>query len=233
MMDRPTSFAIATPSRGLVHSRTIEAVLANLATADIRGTGWFLTHDLPIPDCDEHVAELALASGAEAVWFIEEDVIPPTGALSASLDLSTEYPVVAIDYPVGDPADSWTCLQRDPVDGTILWCGLGCTLVRREVFETLARPWFSTMFRWVDYHNGAGWQKELAPESNDLRYGHQDIYFGFALREAGFRIGQVPGMTASHAYVAELGRQGTNVGAHKIGIRDHVIKGAWPGPINP
>src|SRR5512147_206250 len=105
-----TSFAVVTPSRGLVQSRTIEAVMTNIEDARRICLGWFLSHDKPIPDCDEAVAEAGLATGADFLWFIEEDVIPPVGALAASFMLMDRFDVAAVDYPVGSVQDAWGCL---------------------------------------------------------------------------------------------------------------------------
>ncbi len=223
-----TSYAVVTPSRGLVHSRTIEAVLANVAAAaghDYRG--WYLTHDLPIPRCDERAAELGLASGADALWWVEEDVVPPPGALAASLALlGPGVGAVAVDYPVGAAADAWGCIVRDPA-GEVLWCGLGCTLVDRAAFERLPRPWFRTDWRWV--RRGAGWEAVAVTAPDARRFGQQDIYFCHELRRAGLRVVEVPAMLAGHALVERYGDRGTNVGYHTVSVRTAVDR-EYPGP---
>ncbi|HUV09937.1 MAG TPA: hypothetical protein VMX12_03095 [Acidimicrobiia bacterium] len=216
-------YAVATPSRGTVHSRTIEAVLANVAEVD-GFAGWVFTHDQPIPDCDELAAERALATGADLVWFVEEDVIPPAGALRASIRVLEEFDVAGVDYPVGAPSEAWGCMVRRGDE--ILWCGLGATLVPRYVFERLARPWFSTDTRYLRVRGE--WEPHPARRSNAERYGQQDIYFSMQLRAAGMRIGAVPGMTAGHAKVERYGGQGTNVGWHTISVRERIDR-QYPG----
>jgi hypothetical protein len=220
-----TSFAVVTPSRGLVHSRTIEAVMSNVEDARRVFLGWFLSHDKPIPDCDEAVAEVGLATGADFLWFVEEDVIPPPGSLAASIMLMDRFDVVAVDYPVGAAQDAWGCLVRDR-SGEILWCGLGATLVKREVFERLPRPWFSTKDVYVK--SGTDWLPRPRTDQPERRYGGQDIAFCMELRQAGFRIGQVKGMTAEHARLESLGAQGTNHGCHTISIRTEILR-QYPG----
>lgn len=224
------SYAVLTPSRGLIHSRTVEAVLANIAT--LSGcVGWFVTHDLPIPDAHETLVERGLAADAEYVWLVEEDVIPPLDALTASMRLLFDgYDIAAIDYPVGNPEDCWGCAVKDR-DGDVAWCGTGCTLVPRRVLEALPRPWFSTEYRWVSRNGMYGpWEKQRRSEGNAQTYGHQDIYFCMQAREAGFRIGLVPDQLARHAYVVRTGTAGSNVGTHLVGIRDR-IKHQWPGEL--
>jgi len=221
-----TSFAVVTPSRGLVHSRTIEAVMGNIAAAGQEFRGWFLSHDLPIPDCDERTAELGLATGADAIWFVEEDVIPPTGALAASFRLLAEgFDMVAVDYPVGAAADGWGCLVRDPI-GEILWCGLGATLITRKAFERVPRPWFTTDYTFVK--QGTEWVLIPNNQLPERRYGGQDIAFCMNFRHEGLRIGQVAGMVAGHAKVDAMGAPGTNIGWHTVSIRSEILR-QYPG----
>jgi hypothetical protein len=207
-------YAVATPTRGLLHSRTIEAVIANIEASDHEFCGWFLSHDLPIPDAHERVCEIALASGAEAIWMVEEDMVPPPGALRASLDLPGD--IVALDYPAA--RDLSSIARRN---GKIEWCFLGCTLIRRYVFDRLTRPWFSThmTYRLV---NGdlRPFLDERPPES---RHGQQDIYFTYAAVSAGFRIAEVPGMVCGHAAVDRLGQYGMNEGWHTIHVRTRIL----------
>lgn len=68
--------AVALPTRGLIHSRTIEAVIQAIEHRGIREYTLVLTHDLPIPDSHETVCKQALATGAEFIWLVEEDVVP-------------------------------------------------------------------------------------------------------------------------------------------------------------
>jgi hypothetical protein len=220
------TFAVVTPSRGLIHSRTVEAVLGNIAGR--KGfRGWFVTHDLPIPDCDEQVTELGLASGADVLWFVEEDVIPPPGALAASFAMLAEgHDVAAVDYPVGALDAAWGCLVRDKAKH-ILWAGLGATLIRRRVFEKTPRPWFTTDWRYQ--LDGGTWVAERADGDPAARFGQQDIHFFMSARAAGFRIGQVPGMIAGHALLREPGALGSNHGTHAIDIRTRITT-PYPGP---
>jgi hypothetical protein len=158
-----------------------------------------LTHDLPIPDCHERVTELGLATGADALWFVEEDMIPPPGALLASLEMLPEAPIAAMDYPIGEHHPYENCLPSDP----IYWCGLGCTLISRRVLEALDRPWFRVDGEWI------------------TGYGGQDLSFCRRTKKAGFRIVQVPGV-AGHALLRSWGRFMAQDGRHDIEIRDTI-----------
>ena len=205
-----STFAVVTPSRGLVHSRTVEAVMTAIAEAVAVGhefCGWSLTHDLPIPDCHEKVAEVGLATGAEALWFVEEDVIPPAGALCSLLE--RPEPISIVDYPVGEEP-TVNCAYH--FAGEIHWCGLGCTLIRREVFDQLPRPWFRSdiTFTLKGGQIADLWLDRPKP------YGGQDIYFCWTARQAGIAIGEVPGLLCDHARLRELGASHVNAGQHRI-----------------
>lgn len=208
------SFVVVTPSRGLIHSRTVAAVMANVEQAEAGGhasRGWRLTHDLPIPACHEQVAEAGLATGADALWFVEEDVVPPDGALCALLD--SDQPLAVVDYPVGEHPTQ-NCAYHAP-SGEPLWCGLGCTLIRREVLERLERPWFRTDITYTFRRSGSS--TELIPTAAVKPYGGQDIAFARAAITAGYHIAEVP-LLAAHARLRELGAPATNDGAHRIDL---------------
>lgn len=224
------SVIVLTPSRGTMHSRTTEAVMSNLFSTDIEFVDWVFTHDKPIPDAHEYLAEQAVESGADFAWFIEEDVVPPPDALRRSLELirSGAAHIAAVDYPVGNPQDAWGCTVSDE-NGNVQWCGTGCTLVPTAVLDALPRPWFSTQYEWVSHQGMYGpWIKRERSRDNAKTYGHQDIYFSMQAREHGFRIGKVPGMLAGHAMVLATGSPGSNVGTHTVFVRDRIVH-QWPG----
>lgn len=219
--------ALCLPSRGLIHSRTIDAVLAALAYAAPHAdmVGWFMTHDLPIPDCHETLAERAMAAGAEYVWFVEEDMIPPPDALTRLLDRQRETGagIVTLDYPLGEHPTHSALMRHEADGGSIWWCGLGCTLITRDVFTRLARPWFRSEhpgafvrsgergpWRWQDTPPGA------APHTHE--YGGQDIWLCYQATRSGFTIETIPGLTAGHARLRSWGAQHTNHGAHTVDI---------------
>ena len=208
------SYVVVTPSRGLVHSRTVEAVMSNIANASGHEfRGWTLTHDLPIPDCHETATAQALATGADALWFVEEDNIPPPDTLARSFAALATDPIAALDYPVGE-SPSWACIARDAT-GHIYWCGLGATLIHRRVFEAIERPWFRAMTYAIQ--PGPDGRKQLVDPGIPSEYGGQDIYFFRRALAAGFMIGQVPGV-AGHARLRALGKAQTNQGAHTIEV---------------
>lgn len=208
------SFVVLTPSRGLVHSRMLEAVLSNVEQAVGAGheyRGWRLSHSLPIPASHESVTSAGMASGAEAFWYVEEDNVPPPGALLALMALQT--PVAALDYPVGESPTSGCILHRI---GAPLLVGLGCTLVNRRVFEALERPWFRTDVAYQMRGNA------LVELDHGYEYGGLDVSFSVRVAEAGFALGEVAGMVCGHALLRTWGQQQTNAGFHTIEIRQSI-----------
>ncbi len=217
--------ALCMPSRGLIHSRTVDATLAALARASghMDMVGWFMTHDLPIPDCHETLAQQALAAGAEFVWFVEEDMIPPPDALVRLLDIQrqTGAGIVTIDYPISEQPTQST-VMRKASDGSVFWCGLGCTLITRDVFTRLDRPWFRSKHPGVFIRHGAQddwhWQDNPPHAPNVFEYGGQDIWLCYQALLAGFTIEAVPDVVAGHARLRSWGAKHTNDGAHVVDV---------------
>ena len=197
-------------SRGLVHTRTMESVLANLENLELYpGPHPILfSHDKGIPDAQNDLVERALLTDATHFWFVEEDNTFPPETLFRML--AEQMPVVAVDYPVGAKAYS-TIMEKK---GEIWWCGLGCTLIDREVFADLRYPWFRTDKTWriTDAET-----MELVEENIPNKYGGHDINFGMELRRVGIPIVAVSGLVSGHLEVIKLpDRHDTNKGTIQI-----------------
>jgi hypothetical protein len=212
----PSSVVVCTPSRGLIHSRTIEAVQTALQIADDAAMvlGWLISHDLPIPDAHETLAARGLDSTAEYLWFVEEDMLPPAEALRALLTTARLWGagVVTLDYPVGEQPTR-SAVTWHP-DGSVWWCGLGCTLISRAALARIPRPWFDTSRLHIFTQPGVLTTLDNQP----YPYGGQDVSFCLAARAAGIRIACVPGLRAGHARLRSLGAAQTNHGAHTIDV---------------
>lgn len=211
-----------TPSRGLIHSRTVAAVKAARGYArDMCRAGlWLFSHDAPIPDAHENLAASAFYSDADYVWFVEEDVIPGVAALAVLLDTQqrTGAGVVYMDYPVGEyPRSSSILRQPAQHGGAILYGGLGCTLISRAVFETLPRPWFDCSHEYAlsRAHDG---RYILTRTERACTYGGHDVAFAQAALAHGFTLAAVERVTAEHARLRHLGIPRSNHGAHDIEV---------------
>lgn len=198
------------PTRGLVFTEVEESISKNLAGFKYKA---YRSHDLKIPECENELVNQALKDGCENLLFIEEDTVMPDGAIDR---LFLAYADIAcVDYGV----NGWGCVTRDKKTNEILWCGLGCTLVKREVFDKLEKPYFRSdktlllnfwpEIKWID----AGKQA----------YGGQDIYFCIKAREKGFKIKQVIG-ECRHLKLDSLGRPEVNYGLHSISQKPKISK---------
>lgn len=198
---------VVLPSRGLVFAEVIESLLDNLKGYDYKV---YQAIGLRIPDCENIPVQKALDEGCSHIWLVEDDTVPPSDAL-ASL-LVAEGDIAAIDYGV----NGWGCIARDKINGEVLWCGLGCTLVKRHVFESLEKPYFRDDMQLR--LNDMTWIP--APQN---RYGGQDIWFCSHARGKGFKIVQVQG-ECKHLKLDSLGVPEENNGAHKISQKPVIEK---------
>jgi len=196
--------AIVVPTRGMVFTETVQEI-ANIQNE--YETKVYYSWDKIIPDSNNYLVKKALDNSPEYLLFIEEDVVIPKGAVKDLIDANAA--IACIDYGV----NGYSCIGKS--EGRVLWCGLGCTLVKREVFEKLPYPWFRTdqTFRLNDHQ----WTDAPA------KYGGHDIYFTMKAREAGFEIKQVEG-ECKHLQLDELGRKEWNDGLHKISEKDKISK---------
>jgi hypothetical protein len=207
--------AVCIPTRGIITSRTIEAVQAMLdVTSQCRpdieiSPKWHISYDKPIPDGHTDVATRALNDGADLVLFVEEDVIPPAHALEAMLvRIVRGADWVFVDYPLNAMARSGpNCYFRNEY-GEVIYTGFGCTLITREVFEAIEQPWFRT-------DRGARIKRQtITFEDRQVEYGGFDIWFGYQAHMHGFRLEVIPNMMARHVKLMALGKPNTNHGLH-------------------
>lgn len=189
--------AILIPSRGLTFTRTDIAIDQIRERFDCR---IFRTYDKKIPEAHNWLVEEGLKTEADYFLFVEEDNVPQLEKVVEMVNRGSA--ISFVDYGVA----GWACSARDG-KGEVLWCGFGCTLIKREVFEKLEKPWFRTDktlrlndWKWID---------------QPMKYGGHDIWFFTKAREAGFRITQISG-EIEHLGVKELGKPEINNGLHPI-----------------
>lgn len=203
---------ICLPSRGMVFSKTIQAL--EEARKDYE-TKLYISHDLPIPQGHNDLCIKALRDGSEYILFIEEDVVIPAGAIEKLLAVQAD--IACIDYGVS----AWSCVTRDQ-RAEILWCGAGCLLVKREVFEKMEYPYFRTDK--VLRLNDMTWQTLPEEYIKNKAYGGLDIWFCCEARRLGFKIKEVEGEECEHLQLDELGEKGVNQGLHTISARPKIEK---------
>ena len=147
-------------------------------------------------------------------WFVEEDNTFPTGILFKLL--AEDVPVIALDYPVGEKKYSTVMVKNDE----IYWCGLGCTLIKREVFEKMKEPWFTTDTTWRITNVET---MELKKEQIPNKYGGHDINFGMELRELGIPISVLKNYVGGHLEIIDKSTPGSNSGGYTI-IENNTIR---------
>lgn len=195
----------ALPTRGLIYARTISSLTDN-GVQDI-----CIVEGKPIPECHNEAVRQALKKNPTHVWMVEEDHYYPPGTLSRMLELNTE--VACVNYPVGGSSHPVIYLER----GEIMHCGTGCMLVESSVFDRLPEPWFDSSKTFM----ARSWQMKDQPR----KYGGQDIYFGWKVRQMGIKIKQVPNYQISHLRCTQLQRIEDNSGSYQIREMDPIKKG--------
>ena len=202
---------IILPTRGLVFTKTEEAIEELRKGENVKV---YRSHDLIIPDGHNQLARQAFQEGCDSLFFIEEDTVPSTEALEKLLQANSY--IACIDYGVA----GWGCVTKNP-KGEILWCGLGCTLVKREVFDKMEYPYFRAdmTLRLNDWT----WQKLPDDYIKTKQYGSLDIWFCCEARRLGFTIVQVSG-ECEHLELVELGKRETNNGLHIIKAKPSITK---------
>lgn len=205
------------PSRGLIVAASIQHLLKQLKDSgidyDIR-----IPFTLGIPECfNNPVATLMKDPEITHVLMVEDDVVIPENGLQKLIDLDAD--VACIDYPLSTGYSTITRLKNNK----IIWCGTGCTLIKRKVLEKIGYPYFRTDIAYLDKDNGFFEKNYLSHPEN--RYGGHDIHFGIEVTQKyKFEIKQVEGMTASHLKLLEMGVKDSNNGNHEFTVYNRVDK---------
>jgi len=211
--------AVVTPSRGLIHSRTVEAIRKNFLGIE-KNFEWnhFISHDKPIPKAQNYLFEKAFDWGANYIWSVEEDNVFPAHTLIKMINFAKqkEAEVVYVDYPIGAKRSSGICRKGNQ----ILWGPMGCTLILRSALEKLDRPWFRTdkTFR-IENKDPL----ELIEEDIPNKYGGQDIWFGMKCKEKGIKVVQLTSILAGHVKPKGENREINNTYEFEIwdSIKEH------------
>ena len=155
-----------------------------------------LDKSFPLDLSRNRLASRALDLGATHVLFLDADMTFPAGLVEKLLDVGA--PVSAALYfkkaPPFTPVPSMLDVPEDPQlmrpitlpePPGIVECdvvGMGATLIRREVFEKIEKPWFA-----YDIHRRSG---EMSVT--------EDVTFCIKARAAGFRIACDTRITCGH-----------------------------------
>jgi hypothetical protein len=188
--------AFILPSRGLVHSRTIESVLYNLDNT--REDTLFISHNESIPDCFNIPIKAALSHKSFThIFVVEEDIVLSDDTLNQLL--AADVDIAFADYPVNGSSSSLVEHKGR------VWGGMGAMLVKADVMRKL-----------MPLRAGIIYDYDLIPQEapKGKNYGHQDVDFYLRAQDRGFTvkcIGKV-----KHLKVEQLGEPENNNGVHKI-----------------
>lgn len=192
------------PTRGLIYAKTIRGILNNIDARDL-----IIIDSLPIPDCFNTGVRAALDAGAEYIWMVEEDNELPSGVLEKLVSLDAD--IATLDYPVGKGVSH--IYERD---GEILWCGIGCTLIKRGVFEAIQEPWFEVT-KHLNFKDEGFEIVEVPQAVVGKRWGGHDSYFFYCkTRPLGFKIKKIEGMVGQHFRTKEIPKRELNNGHYTI-----------------
>lgn len=202
------------PTRGILYTDVQNALDLELLRNEQFGFP-IRTNSVPLPDCRNQLVEMALK---ESQWthalLVDDDVVIPEGGLKAMLDLDVD--VAMIDYP--HHQQGWdketlqdlsfgTCVYQnwksgEKADGKeVVYGGLGCSLVKREVFEKLAKPWFRESSYIYHRDKNTGFLRitdEEYGQSQESKGAGEDAYFFKNAATEGFKFKVVPDMVATH-----------------------------------
>lgn len=218
------TLAVIVPSRGLMFSRTLEELLGELESFKYK---IFWSHAKGLPKCFNDPTEEALADPSiYAILYCEDDMKLPKGILKKMF--AANYPVVALDYPFQQQGDATTL--HDP-QGKAFWTGTGFILIAKSVLKQMEKPIWrtdTTFDPFIDKDTIHFWPRKL----DKIYYGLHDLRFGLLLYSAGLPV-MVMEETAGQRKLLNLGKPGTNNGAHEIQELTEVGRDLVSGMITP
>lgn len=212
------------PTRGIILTEVQEAVDRELINN--RQVPWFLrVSNMGLPTSRNFLVESALKlDGWTHALLLDDDVIMKEGVLKDLIKLNADIAVA--DYPMHyliEGKHSGTVVHDK--DKSIAWAGLGCTLVKREVFEKMPSPWFVlTSYRIRRADDGSlGFFAAQSEGSNNPSAG-EDTYFFLQARKLKFKVKSIKKVSA-HAHLESVVSTVHNnryQSSHKIVTRDKI-----------
>jgi len=206
--------AVILPSRGLMFSQTAEEVLNNLKDIPHKV---FFSHRKPIPNCFEDPTNEALKDKSFThLWFVEDDMILRPDTLGKLLEADAN--AVTADYPVTKEGKGSVFYDKG---GNAVFCGTGCLLVKRSVFEGIKTPYFTDTVTWTILNYGES--IKIVGKEGKSGYGTHDVTFSIKLWNNGVKINVIKQKLGQRKLIS-LGKAGSNNGAHNIEAWRKIVK---------
>lgn len=219
------------PTRGTIFTKT-EVALEQEMLENGQLPYILRTDNKPIPECRNILVENALKTKATHFLLVDDDVIMPVGGLKKMIEADTD--IAFIDYPMHYEGDRWGNMGTatydewlpgdDPKGKPIAWAGLGCCLIKREVFDKMEKPWFRLLDKAFlrDDNGKMNWKGEDVK----LGGGGEDSYFFLEAQKLGFKVKQVEGVCghARFARIVSAFQDGKYQMQHKIIVNNNVEK---------
>jgi hypothetical protein len=227
------------PTRGLLYTDATAAMQRELDENN-QPPSPIYSNGRPLPGARNELVENALkVEGWTHLLLLDDDVIMPEGSLKAMLDLEAD--IALVDYPhhlIGEKDgkdqqygvavyDDWK-EGDDVTEKTLAWAGLGCVLVKREVFEKVKSPWFQSTNYQFQRDNG---KIMFNPESKgtdsleEIKGSGEDTHFYLEARKEGLSIKVVPDMVAGHCRIEKMimrMQDGRYQRSHTIRVNDRI-----------
>jgi predicted SAM-dependent methyltransferase len=132
----------------------------------------------PVDEARNEYAQYAVDHNCKYIFFWDEDVACPPQSIPELIYKMEHHPDIAVCGGI-------YCLKREPAEPLVFrgngngpfwdWkageffevsgIGMGCTIVRTEVFKDLKKPWFKTEFNYSQMMNGVAalesWTEDL------------------------------------------------------------------------
>lgn len=132
----------------------------------------------PVDEARNFLAEQAIAKNCKYLFFIDEDVTPPPHAIRQLVYHLEHFPNAAVAagiYCHKSPPQMPMVFRGNGAGpywdwkvGEVFDCsgiGMGCALIRVDVFQTIERPWFKTVDNFEAYMEnipfGESWTEDL------------------------------------------------------------------------
>jgi len=192
------SIFVGIPTRGIIFTETLIGVSENL-----KGKTYSLMPIVkePVDAARNFIISKFLESDADYLWTIDDDEVSPPGTLDAMI--AADKPVVCVDAPAKKTGKSNVFRN---LDGTVAATGFGCALFKREVFESLEKPWFSLAPRRQLIKRNRCYEFPIVDNTINP-WGGEDVNFSLKLREKGYELYVLDGFVCDHLEYEQFARQ--------------------------